>query len=237
METELLARPAKVEQARGKYVIDGKNYVRVTSILKMIDKPGLFTWGATIGLAEANRIMETRAEFGTSVHGHVAGILRGDPIEVDGISDYEMRGCVKAFLRWKEKRKFGAYQTEAVIYSRQYGYAGTTDFFGYLDGIPTIVDWKTSKDVYAESFLQVAAYAQGVLEMTGSYPMRGGIVSLQEEKYIYKFIDGATMQGLFPVFLAARDIYSWKNAPWLNKIQVEKGVVEDVENIEREEAD
>jgi hypothetical protein len=236
MEMELLPRPVQVEQAKGKYVIDGRNYIRVTSILKMIDKPGLLNWMGTVGLAEANKIMETRAQFGTDVHAHIASILRGNPVPVDQISDYEMRGCVQSFLRWKNKMTLGDYHTEALIYSKQYGYAGTTDMYGVLNGLYGIIDWKTSKDVYIEAFLQISAYAQGVYEMTGRYPMMGGVVSLQEEKYVYKHIDGPTLQGLFPVFLAARKIYDWKGGSWLNNIKIEQGK-EEGEDVERETSD
>lgn len=62
-----------------------------------------------------------------------------------------------------------AYQaTEVTVYSPRWGYAGTTDAFLEIDGVPYIVDYKSSRDgfdargnpksPYPESALQLAAY-------------------------------------------------------------------------------
>ena len=230
MEKILLPSPAQVEQGRGGYNIDGHTYKRVTSILKVIDKPGLLTWAAKLGLAEMNKVMDTRSAFGTAVHKHCADILRGNVVNVDDFSDWEMRDCVKSYLLWKDTVKLGDYQTEAVVYSKTYGFAGTTDFYGHINGHPSVLDLKTSKDVYVEAFLQVSAYCQCIFEMIGKYPRYGGVLSLRDTGYTFKYVDEMTLRGLFPVFLSAMKIHSWKAGPWLNRIQIEKGCLDETKN-------
>jgi len=232
MEKLLIPSPAQVEQGRGGYVIDNHQYKRVTSILKVIDKPGLITWAAKLGLAEMNKVMDTRSAFGTAVHKHCADILRGNVVNVDDMSDWEMRDCVKSYLLWKDTVKLGDYQTEAVVYSKTYGFAGTTDFYGDINGHPSVIDLKTSKDVYIEAFLQVSAYCQCIFEMTGLFPQYGGVLALRDTGYTFKYVDEMTLRGLFPVFLSAMKIHSWKAGPWLNSIQIRTGSVDDAKQEE-----
>jgi hypothetical protein len=44
--------------------------------------------------------------------------------------------------------------------SELYGYGGTIDCFGYINEVPTLIDFKTGKAIYEEMIYQVAAYQQ-----------------------------------------------------------------------------
>jgi hypothetical protein len=46
------------------------------------------------------------------------------------------------------------------LISEKYGYGGTIDFLCYLDGVLTLVDFKTSKAIYDEMLLQLCAYVK-----------------------------------------------------------------------------
>ena len=62
------------------------------------------------------------------------------------------------FLRFLDEWQPAYEMSEATVYSRQYGYAGTLDAIATLDGARTLIDYKTGKGVYGEVALQLAAY-------------------------------------------------------------------------------
>ena len=44
--------------------------------------------------------------------------------------------------------------------SEMFQYGGTLDHYCLLDGVPTLLDYKTGKAIYPEQFYQLAAYRQ-----------------------------------------------------------------------------
>lgn len=73
-----------------------------------------------------------------------------------------------AFDRWVQAVSPAYDAAEVCVFSPTYGYAGTTDAFLRLDGVPLIVDYKTSREArdakgkpkgpYSDVALQLAAY-------------------------------------------------------------------------------
>ena len=72
------------------------------------------------------------------------------------------------FDAWLERAQPSYQATEVVVYHPTYGYAGSADAFLTIDGVPLIVDYKTSREgfdkdgrpkaPYPEAALQLAAY-------------------------------------------------------------------------------
>jgi hypothetical protein len=62
------------------------------------------------------------------------------------------------FLRFLDEWQPAYEMSEATVYSRRYGYAGTLDAIATIDGARTLIDYKTGKGVYGEVALQLAAY-------------------------------------------------------------------------------
>ena len=79
----------------------------------------------------------------------------------------EVNNSIDAFLEWVADNDVKFYQSEMKLYSRQDHYAGTVDCVADVNGSRCVVDWKTSKGIYPEYHLQVAAYAQAVEDVTG----------------------------------------------------------------------
>jgi hypothetical protein len=50
--------------------------------------------------------------------------------------------------------------TEVAMVDRERGFGGTADLIGILDGEPIVLDYKIGKSVYAETAIQLAAYAE-----------------------------------------------------------------------------
>lgn len=69
--------------------------------------------------------------------------------------------CMVAFSKWTREFEVVPVLAEATIYNRQFMYAGSVDLIAYVNGILSIIDFKTSKSIYPEVALQLTAYKNG----------------------------------------------------------------------------
>lgn len=63
-----------------------------------------------------------------------------------------------AFIKWIRQSKFELSVTEDSLVSERYKFGGTLDCTGWLGDKLILLDWKTSKRIYVDYLLQVAAY-------------------------------------------------------------------------------
>ena len=122
------------------------------------------------------RDMGNKADRGTIVHAAVEAYVDGTPLTKDDIAaaleekrvdkslqkaTYGMAQGALAFLQEAEPEILWS---EATVYSRQFEYAGTADIIGRMhvgsSRVPVVIDFKTSKRIYDETALQLAAYAR-----------------------------------------------------------------------------
>lgn len=92
----------------------------------------------------------------------------GTPL-VEGVMDAEVVPYLDSFERWLDSFQPEYLAAELTLYNAGRGYAGTADGFAVVDGIPVIVDYKTSRDSFdgrgnrkrpwTDVALQLAAYA------------------------------------------------------------------------------
>ncbi len=95
--------------------------------------------------------------------------------DIDKDSKKKLSHCIDSFLKWREEVNFVVVGTEFTVYSDFYRYAGTVDALGYVNGIMTLVDYKTSKGIWPEYDLQIASYMHALREMYES-----GLIKLEE---------------------------------------------------------
>jgi len=192
------------------YLIRGKKYARVTRINSIIDKPELRAWYAKTGSVKAKEILHKRAGFGSTLHKLIEVTLKGEELSK---SNYEpmLIESIELFEKWKEKFDLKPDALEQHLWSDKYQYAGTADYIGMFDGKLYILDWKTSRGIYDEYWLQSAAYVQAFYEQTGIKVHGVGILQIRdgEVNFLTKSYD-EIMTVYFPVFLAAITIYNWK---------------------------
>lgn len=175
-------------------------YWSVTTIIGALDKPALVHWSAIetakaavdqLDVVQARIRNEGRdsavdylkgarfrrppgqrsaAELGTAVHAACETYaLSGMRPDVDA----EVRPFLVQFDRFLQEFQPKYIATEVTVYHPEFGYAGTADGFMEIDGMPLIVDYKTSRDTYdargnpkgpyPEVALQLAAYRHASL--------------------------------------------------------------------------
>jgi hypothetical protein len=153
----------------------------VTTILSDgIPKGGLMSWAAEQAaqyaitnwkelsglklLERAKRIQfawkeerDAAAGRGTQIHKLAEQLIHGEKVDIPEGLEGHVEACV-AFLNQYQPEPV---LTEAAIVNRTVGYAGTLDLVADMLGHRYLLDWKTGKNVYAETALQLAAYARG----------------------------------------------------------------------------
>lgn len=143
------------------HLIEGKWYPRVTSILEVIAKPELYRYYAQKrDYNSAREDLERAAEWGKIVHDLIEEILKGRKPYVP----LSVRPSITAFEEWLQKHKVRIFDTERhferLIHHPEYLYAGHLDVFLEIDGVPGILDIKTSGGIWQEYHLQTAAYLE-----------------------------------------------------------------------------
>lgn len=102
------------------------------------------------------------AELGEAVHKACEEYaLSGRRPEVDA----EVAPFLDRFDEWLDVFQPEYLGAEVTVYSPQYGYAGTCDGFLRIDGIPLIIDYKTSKRSFDRQGKPTAPYPEAALQL------------------------------------------------------------------------
>lgn len=154
-----LVQPIKLTQTNidGKryYLLpNGEKYKSVTTILgEKLDKSALHKWRKRVGEQEAQKIANMAAIKGTAVHGICERyVLNEENIYKDVKSLYiDAFQPLKAVL---DRHVNNIYGIELPLYSKLLQAAGKTDLVCQFNGINSIVDFKTSKRLKKEEWIE-----------------------------------------------------------------------------------
>ena len=168
--------------ASHRYKLDGEWVPGVTTILGVLDKPGLKKWAASTvaeyvadnrqtveGLYAAGRgpmvamLKETpwqrrddAGARGTKFHDFAERIMRGEEVEVPD----PLVPLVEHALQFMEDYQIEPVLNEVPVASREHQYAGKLDLIAGSSLGMAIFDWKSSKRIYPSTALQLVAYAR-----------------------------------------------------------------------------
>ena len=138
-----------------------KKVPSVTELLNVVAKPYLVPWANRMGLqgVDINQYNAEITGIGTMVHGKIEAYYQGMEFDVSGYPS-EMKEKADElfikFLTWENEHDVKIIYNELPMISEKFG--GTIDAVMELDGKLTVIDWKTSKEIYPEYFGQLTAY-------------------------------------------------------------------------------
>ena len=168
-----------------------------------------------IGKEKAHkRQLAKAADIGTQVHTLIEWNLRkslgqdagSEPRVVD-----DATWALMAFEDWAASVSLTPLLIEQTVFSRTHRFAGTMDLLAEVNGVPTLVDFKTGKAVYREAHLQNVAYQVALDEMGHGTPAQGLIIRLPKVQTDPEFevVECPPAEALFPSFLAVLDVWKW----------------------------
>ena len=213
------------------YKIGDKFYRNVTTILGIIDKGYNYTeWLKQTGY-NSEIIVDRAGKFGSMFHSMVEKYLKGEDIKY---YDYVYLGESTATALWErfnvwigfwkefnEKYKVEVKPdlVEIICYSDINSYAGTCDLFCKVDGVLTVIDWKTGNSLDGagardDAEMQMCAYMRALEEQYNKVVPQAKLIWLPH-KYInqkgYRILDVDNSGELFDAFLAAKKLFERRN--------------------------
>jgi len=148
---------------------DGRKYPSITTVLSILHEEEIAAWRARVGDEEANKVSNKATSRGTHVHAIIEKYLKNE--DTSGFLPHVIQSLrnIKPILDSRIGTIFGL---ETPLYSTHLRIAGRVDCIAEFDGVPSIVDFKTSKrpkkkEQIPNYFAQMSAYAIMWEERTG----------------------------------------------------------------------
>lgn len=116
-----------------KYFLNGEEIPSVSELTRFLSRE---VYGEADPIA-----LERAAEKGTAVHDALQMLDEKGEVEVDD----EYAGYIQAYLKFREDHDVEWRKIEWMVHTDKY--AGRIDRYGYVDGVPCIVDFKTTSRI------------------------------------------------------------------------------------------
>ena len=148
------------------YILNtGDKVPGVTTVLGILDKPNLLRWAWNCGKNGVDYLKERdkAADIGTITHLLILNHFKGTTPDLSEYSQHDIslaNNCMKSFYEWEKQHKLEPLFVESVWVSDIYGFGGTPDFVGSVDGKLEIIDYKSGSGIYNNYLYQVSAYRQ-----------------------------------------------------------------------------
>ena len=184
----------------------------VTTYLGILNKPAIVHWAWELGVAglDYRKVREQAGDTGTLVHYLILCYLKDvEPF----LQEYTQSDITSTFIpmdkfaKWTRGKTIESILLETPLVSETYQYGGTPDFYGNIDGILTLLDFKTSGAVYPENFYQLAAYRK-LLEEYGYEVEESKIIRVGkslDEGFEEQAV--GNLEAHWQIFLACQQIY------------------------------
>lgn len=186
----------------------------VTTVIALLAKPALINWAWRLGLEgqDMNKVRDKAADIGTCVHYLAECHLKGQKPEVQDFTPdtiEKAKPLVRAFAAWAAKECLRVKASEANVVSEAWQFGGCIDIIARrLDGKLGLYDIKTSKGIYDEYKIQLAAYEVAWDEVNPDSPIEFiTVIHLDKETndlHLYNFGD---LSVYFEIFKHLRAIY------------------------------
>jgi len=144
---------------------DGTKVPGTTTITGVLAKPALIRWANKMGLEgiDTTKYVDAAATVGTLAHEMCEAYLRKERLDLSEYSPADVqraRLAFRKFIVWTRGKDIEPLLLEEPLVSEKHQFGGTIDILANVNGTPTLIDLKTSKALYPEHLLQVAAYDQ-----------------------------------------------------------------------------
>jgi hypothetical protein len=146
-----------------------KRVPAVTTVLGKRAKPALIHWSWKLGTEgiDYRKHRDELADVGKAVHSRIVDYLSGQDMGFTGLTEWQVKKAENSwlsFLAWERSHDLEPIEMELSLVSELYLYGGRFDFYGNVDKILTLVDFKTGKYVYDDHWIQAGGYNQLIIE-------------------------------------------------------------------------
>ena len=166
-------RTKSVRKPKPRYITtDGEWVPGVTTVIGLRAKDALVPWAFKIGkenpeLSSIREYVDELASIGSAAHEIIGAHLLGADPDLRDFTPATVEAAaipVSKYREWAKGKDIQIIASEKQYVSDRFRFGGTVDVLAKIDGVTTILDFKTGKAIYDEMFYQVAAYAELVAE-------------------------------------------------------------------------
>lgn len=141
-----------VEQIAAKDVEVGYRYLQAVPRFLTPEKHDTLDYEVDLWNA-AEFALNEAANAGTWIHAYIEDYFNDNFPEAPAREDhYQM---VEAFHAWEAQHDIEVIGNERTVFGP--GYAGTADFFAKVDGVVSLIDWKSSRNIQSSHKAQLGA--------------------------------------------------------------------------------
>lgn len=182
------------------YMVNGLFVPSVTTVMRPLSED---VYGSI-----DEEVLNRAAARGTAVHNAIENYIKFDITDIPE----EHKGYFEAFLKWFEEHNVKSYGDEVRLYHKSLMYAGTADMFAGVDGIDTLIDFKTSAAVQKMLCgVQLEAYDRAIQSHTGGKGFeRKAIVHLKKDGSYQMIEYGSNDMECWRVFTALLTVRNYK---------------------------
>lgn len=169
----------------------GKLYPSVTTIVGILNEKSIDAWIKRVGEDKANEVKDRAASHGSRWHDLMEQYLT-EQIPLKAQTKGEFWVASTLWINQIRPHISNITCVEKQFYSSAFLCAGTIDLVADWDGVPSIIDWKTTthdklaKDV-PSYWCQLAAYAAMVREHLGYWPKQLVLVFNKSDQEFYYY--------------------------------------------------
>jgi len=160
---------------------------------------------------DMNKVRDLAANIGTCAHYLAECFLTGDEPETQHFTAYTLEEGQKlfaAFREWHGRQDVETLAVEAKVVSERWQFGGMIDWVARLYGVVTLLDIKTSKAIYDEYRIQLAAYKAAWDELHPDMPIeKVTVLHLDKETYDLTPHPFSDLENEWEIFKHLRAIY------------------------------
>ena len=155
------------------YNKEGKRVKSVSTVMSELAKPNLLDWAWRLGKegVDYKTHRDELASIGKLAHEMILSFFRtGDRHDGIMLNEYtplqveRAEACFGSFKSWESVHDVDPVFVEFAWVSEIFQYGGRLDFFGYVDEVLTLQEFKTGKWAYADNWYQLAGLNQVLKE-------------------------------------------------------------------------
>lgn len=144
---------------------DGVRLVSVTTYIHILGSGGIVHWAWQQGVAglDYRKVRDMYGDIGTVSHYLAFCKLNKEKPDLSGYEESILLATERPmakFDEWLSGKKLEPVLLEEPMVSEKYRFGGTPDYYGLVDGVKTLLDFKTSNAVHQDYLYQVAAYGK-----------------------------------------------------------------------------
>lgn len=184
----------------------------VTTVIGILNKPYLVKWANNLGLKgiDSSKYVDILADAGSLAHDMILNHFKNEQTDTSECSQFVIDKAENAFLSFLEYAKQHRLEpilVEHEMVSEAKRFGGKCDWYGYEDGVKTLLDFKTGSGIYDEYAFQLAAYKY-MLEEEGREIEIAKIIRIpRTEDEVFQIRAWRNLDKQIEIFFHLREIY------------------------------